>query len=188
MQATFSNYLTAHSDTWRRIKKVAQMVPESNPPTGEREYFYEVWGHEAPFATVMPYTLDKEAALRDRNQRLMNGDLERAYMLHIMLGKGEPTPAEREEVPWWPSFYWNRTLLRCFRCQRSLFEDRVLSLYCSHQHCTRCSLEQTVQTWDPLTQTCVCPACQVDTRYYLFNGEQCDDDREHEDVLVFKSF
>ena len=183
------SYLISHEQSARCITKILTMA-EGLPAlaTGEREHFLEIFGPANARGNVLavPMTFDRPALARARTHAVHTGDLRKAFVKHTMLGDGPPQADAIQDAPWWPSYYWRQTNSKCALCNEALQEDRGISIFCHHQACTRCVVQQTATHWDSVDFTTSCPACRTRTRFYLFNGEQCNDDRTHNDIILLE--
>lgn len=179
-----------HEDKYRKVKRVAQLMLEASPqkPVGERDYFYEARGGDSCHVRLVPVTFDIPSARTNREEMVKSGNLQDAYFFHYALGMGEPTTQEKEDTPWWGFFYWQKLNSACTVCDKQLLEDRALSWDCDHQMCISCALYRTRNYWNEGSRTTTCYTCLTPTRLCIFNGEQCDDKRDHDDVIIFTAF
>ena len=179
----------ARPEKTRVIKKIVYIMPEATvtPPTGRRLYICEAWGGRDK-TRLVPMTFDHQWAEAQRLTSIQNGDLHDAFILHLAMGRGAITNAEKENYPWWKSYYNKMITDLCMVCQVPLGEDRCVSRYCSHQACTCCGSFMTVRNWDAIRHQTDCFTCNVQTRFYVFNGEQTDDGRSHSDAICYELF
>ena len=173
----------------KSVRKIEFLLGDAviRPPTGEREYFFEAVGANN-HARFIPITFNRVGVLSERLTKIEDGDLHEAFILHWIAGRGGPDQSERCEYPWWSSYFDRMASATCIMCRLPLGEDRAVSRACWHQACTACASYETVAEWNAVKRMTKCYKCQKDTRYYIFNGEQCNDERSHSDAIIFEIF
>ena len=159
------------------VRKVAQLMPTPyKPPTGRRHYFLELKSMNGS-AIGIPVSFDIRRLERTQLEAIKDGRLREAYELFWIMGTVPKTDILLE-YPWWDEFMANYFHEKCIMCAKGLDEDRALNRNCRDQMCTFCAVA-TIE--DGTTQ---CPKCDEPIDYILFNGEQCDDNRSHPDVIL----
>lgn len=163
------------------IKKIRQLVPTGPPsqPLGRRHYIFELKPIDKR-CLATPLTFNTQRIQEKMALYIDQGNLFRAYEAWWILGMN-PDPELLVRYPWWKMYLDNYITAGCSCCGKDMHEDRGLSKYCSHQLCSNCALWVTE---DAINDIIRCPICNISTIYILFNGEQCDDDRTHHDVIL----
>ena len=180
------NNLTYDFTTMRYVKRVAPLrlpssVDEVVDPYIPRRYFWEAFpdNHRV---TLVRVRINNMGAMQElKEEAIIAGNLQQAYRIHSQMGAGDLTAREMQLYPWWDTYYCEMIDRQCVRCDAHLYEDRAMSADCHHELCTSCACEVTSLE----AYSVRCPACQVATRFQIYNGEQSDDDRTHFDVVIF---
>ena len=144
----------------RTVKKIDFLLGSDDiqPPTGQREYFYEAVGINKQ-ARLIPITFNRVGVLAERITKIADGDLHEAYVLHWVAGQPRPGQSERLEYPWWASYHDRMLSAACILCDLPLGEDRAISTACWHQLCTACACYLTAVEWNGAKKMTHCPKC-----------------------------
>ena len=158
------------------IKNIGINIMPYKEPSGQRQYHLGMFAVRGK-CVVKPVTVDYQQMEGCLHSCLKTGELYKAYLFYWVIGKTNPNLVTA--YPWWGPFLAYHSTLKCM-CGKDLGQDRAMSRHCVHQLCTHCAVTLHRNSAEGNVR---CPICGWKAIYLLFNGQQCDDDRSHPDLL-----